>query len=429
MNKIYKVLCFFMTIMMSVGFISEDTRGEEPIVIEGKLNSNLSTNGEEMLDNLCKATMEITNISFDDRKGEIIGIIDNTLEFDISLELRKAKTINDTIIGTGKDRKNNFDLMSVRLYEAPTADRLYLYNELVDQETMQILLMKKSSRQLYIFEVPISDLNLVKDIDFNISNTVSDISTELWFINVFTPGEETPYDLKPAHIEHTFIYYDGPNNVYRYRIDVQAFLTATGYAPSQDTANDLGGLKVLSQSYHYNGMEIDEELLEINDCIGTMYLSGGSNIGTVSDTNKDVILSGQWGTTSTETVGGLSIEPVLSFGYRNLNLITWTPAQVITDNVEGFQTVPLTDNLVSYSVPFRRPISKSKIDQYSMELTKANLTHTNNPEEQYSQIVFAFNIGFKGVHNKIRENRFELSCSADYFEAVPKPTETEIPEV
>ena len=132
------------------------------------------------------------------------------------------------------------------MYQNMPEEQVYTNNGSISgKEIMQLLLLKKDTREFSIFELPVSELALNQPLDYNISKTSNNALDEQWFMKVFKPAVkgDLARDSFPSS-KREFEYTDGPGNDYYYFIEVEKYINCFDFNGASTVQDDFG-LRVL----------------------------------------------------------------------------------------------------------------------------------------------------------------------------------------
>lgn len=370
-----------------------------------KVNENLSEDGSLMLSNLKDITIIFDNISYNQSLSSLNlnGIVkDTNIPFDINAKLYNSKSYDKALIGDAIDTTNNFDIIFLGLFESIPIEQLNLQKSLADQKVFNIYLMKKDTREFIMIELPISLLEntfpSLSDVNFTPDNQLSNSTLEQWWSKIYTPIiEEEPSLLTATENakDITLTYRQGPANCYKYKIKLHYWNTINGNIMSF-------AFQVADQQYFYNGIDMhDNTNLEVFDCVGIVGLSNSSG------KNNDAIQTLNWGQSTVQSSGGLSVDTYLSISYGLFGAsISWSPVDINT-SIDNFHSFETSRKVKCVKIPFDKPLSYIT-NQYSIGLTLDSAGTTNKKKVTAK---YSFKIGFRGYHNKLVSKTVSISST------------------
>ena len=422
MKKIVSFLMFVSMICFGMPLTAnaQETSNPVPITISGKVNMSLDYDGSKMLNNLSDTTFNLNSISVSNNELLMDGTVtynNNSYPIRINSDLFKSTNSDNTIVGDAVDQTSNFDVAYLSIVKNVDKDKLLVNQSLANSNALQIYLLRKGTRELSMFEIPIDNYSLIQKAIDNCNTSqllkIDKKSKEHWWINIFEPIVSTTSSNsnsisvdslgsgKNDTEENTYTYYDGPANCYKYKIKLQAFADVDDDKTNTEV-EDTFGLKIISSQYYYNGeLQPDTDLLTVYNCIGTEVLSSTDGVA-----NKNFIREARFGSKATQSSGGLTFTPYINFGNLINGSIEWSPIETSVSQ-EGSQTFNSLDKVSGFKVSYVAPLKKP-LNNYSLVLLKHRVS--SSTAQKISGAVFSYVIGF-GVGDKLGSGSLTVACN------------------
>jgi len=387
------------------------------INVDGKVNLDLDYDGLKMMDNLQNATLSIENVSNLNNKNRLTlrGIVkynNNSYPVSISSDLHKSVSSDNVIIGDSTDETTDFDVVYLAITNNISNSKIMTDKSLANSNVLQIYLLRKNTRELSMFEIPIDKHTSIKNVSSNyqydnlsaIDN--KNMSKEHWWTTVLKPVvtdtiTHTPNTTTSDQISalssplaatssayntttdlRSYTYYNGPANCYKYTIT----LSGTGYVYDYGTSSnqtDMFTMVMSDQKYYYNNvLQPNYNFLKVFNLMATSVLTSSN-----SSPNLDNITLFTEGSSTTVTSGGWSVIPYLNVGTLvNLSLC-WTPTTTVI-RTDGPQV--LVPARAGFKAPFVDVLATVN-NSYSLTFVKNKVASSAT---RLSGTIFDFKIGF-----------------------------------
>lgn len=376
--------------------------------VYGQVNMNLSQDGSKIVDHLQNASLNLDNVSFANNILRLKGIVtynNSSHSFDIQSSLHKSITSPSTIVGDSIDVSSNFEVPNFSITTNVDPNKLLISPSLKNTDVIQIYLLREGTRELSMFEIPTSSIPEISanlENIFNTSEVIQDPTKDQWWVTLFKPVVQTTSDSSNPIIEkllvtplslhndsdtQTYTYYNGPGNVYKYEIKLQAYSNVYDYDGNTIVQTDSFGMKVVSQRYWYNGTLMPNyNFIYVFNTTGTGVLTSSA-----STTNKDFITVVDWGDTHTSKTGGWTIStPTLTIGTLISSSISWSPTSTVVSET-GPKVFNAADKLSGVKVPYIHALNAPN-DQYSLTFTKNKVSPST--QQKTSGVVFSYSLNF-----------------------------------
>jgi len=375
-NRIFSFILVLTMIISNIGIVNAKTDD----TFTGKVNMNLSTDGSKMLDHLQDASLNLKNLHITGNNDlQLIGEInyaDISSSIHLKGDLRKSKLYKNTLVGNISDKSDNFDVIYFAITSNEDKSKLFTNKSIGSKEVIKLYLMRKTSREFVMFEIPVDKLESktksAVSVNYNERKLRETAADDHWWFKVLKPVNLSENKLKPlgattdtSYFEETYRY-ELTFGYYDYYIKLKAF--ANVYDMTGGQATDEAGLEIISEKLTDDTgkvLESNESYLQIKNCIGKGELY----------TNKyslssfyDVVTSFAWGHEVTESVGGLTISPGLWIGNVVGLGVTYSLETTSVDQ-DGLKTFPITDKIKGAKVTYKKALTAIG-DSYSLTMTK-----------------------------------------------------------
>ena len=168
-----------------------------PLIQSGKVNYDLPTSGEEMLDDLSNATIFLDSIlvNAEDNCVSIQGSVrDSSITtFSLSGVAYRSRTFDNHLYIDAYDESGHFEVVSLSYIKNAEENELFVSPNLEGKNVLRIFLLKAGTREFFMFEVDAEDCSEVFsscnqfENGFNLYPLCDDSFDEVWWTKVFKP--------------------------------------------------------------------------------------------------------------------------------------------------------------------------------------------------------------------------------------------------
>lgn len=364
----------------------------------GKVNYDLPSSGEDMLDKLSNATVSLDTMSVDTENNEVSiqGSVQalEKIDFSLSGHIYRSRTFDNYLYMDANDQTGNFEVISLAYMKNAKENELFVAPSLHGKNVLRLFLLKTETREFYMFELDIQSCeDVFSDCSYfqnNYANFPScdDSFDEVWWTKVFEPTVETipevttrSGDVAGRSDSKTFTYKDGVGNSYTYTIKVEATCTVTGRKSSNK--EDYFKFRIVRQSFTHNGVTTSTPHLGVYNLKCQAWVS---NRGYV--VNNDYLTSVDWGYAGYSQTGGWSGSLSITFGSIVSGSINFTQYS------ESFSNSPPLNfagklNIRGVSVPCPAVLKKVG-NHFDVNIKKSIVSGG----DRLSQARFYYSIGF-----------------------------------
>ena len=406
MKSIKKILTFILLLSIILTH-SIPASGKSDLILNGKVNMNLDTNGNKMLENLQDATLKLKNLVIAGNNSiQLNGNVSyEKAQLPIQLKgfLGRSSLDENTLIGNVEDRAGNFQIIYLSINSNINNKGLLFDKSLENEKVLTLLMLRKDTREFFMFQTNLSKIdeefksNI--SINYKIEKLNENVVDEHWWVKVFEPVKiqrdimSIGHFVQPADITQTYRYnlYSG---YYDYNMKLRVFANIFDATTGQKIT-DSAGLSVVQEwitDDRGNTINSSDSYLQIKNCVGaaTLYTPNSYDYAYKF---YDKILSLNWGQLYTENVGGLTIAPGLWIGQYIFGLgISYSPYST-SINVDGVQAFSGTENIKSAKVTFSKALTAVN-DKYSLQVEKYRDQSFYSPKMTIFH--FNFDVFFQG---------------------------------
>lgn len=364
----------------------------------GKVNYDLPTSGEDMLDKLSNATISLDTMSVDTENNEVSiqGSVQalEKIDFSLSGHIYRSRTFDNYLYMDADDQTGNFEVISLAYMQNAKENELFVAPNLQGESVVRLILLKTGTRELYLFELDAANCEEVFPNCIQFQNHYDSFPwcdesiDEVWWTKVFTPAVETvelpaTRSGRVAGVSDSkkFTYRDGVGNSYIYNITIKATSSISGKSSSKGL--DTFKFAVVGQTFTYNGHTTTTPYLRVYNlkCEASLIKSG-------TNPNKDYMVLAQWDYKGYKKTGGWSGSISVTFGKLingsiNFNQYKETKVDATSTNFSD------RTNVQGVSIPCKG-ILRDVGDYFDVNITKEFVSSGN----RISKAKYYYSLGF-----------------------------------